>query len=149
VWTRAGPDDPNPPTSGGDSEAEDIRTQVLDGFKRNGFPVTGVKRRDPEGAALFGVTDSWDVKVDGVPCFFHVFENSEALAEWLQTSDSLGGVVVFDAVNRWALSLDTDTDRAKATSAALATRIGRSSRLLRAGSSARSEPPKPGEGSGC
>jgi hypothetical protein len=119
------PTDSNPPSSGGDWEAEDIRMQVLDGIKRNGFPVTGVKRRDPEGARLFGVTDSWDVKVDGVPAFFHIFENSEALADWLETADSLGAVVVFDAVDRWALSLDTDTDRAKATSAALATHIGR------------------------
>jgi hypothetical protein len=107
-----------------DWQLENTRIEVLKALERNGFKVTGVKERDPGGGRLSGMTHSWALRVDGVPAFFNVFADSQSLQDWLQTAGNMGGVVVFDAIDTWALSLESDGP-VRARSAKLATRIGR------------------------
>jgi hypothetical protein len=111
-----------PPTS--DWRVASTQTEVLDGLERNGFDAAGVKERDLEGGRLFGMVASWELRVAGVPAFFHVFDSSESLEGWLETAQGMGGIVVFDAVDAWALSLESDGPT-RTRSAKLATRIGR------------------------
>lgn len=100
------------------------QSEVLDGLERNGFDVAGIKERDLEGGRLFGMVASWELRVVSVPAFFHVFHSSESLEGWLETAQGMGGIVVFDAIDTWALSLESDGPT-RARSAKLATRIGR------------------------
>jgi hypothetical protein len=111
-----------PPTS--DWQVESTRIELLKALERNGFEVAGVKATPVEGGRLFGMTHSWDLRVDGVPALLNLFQDSSSLEGWLQTAEGMGGIVVFSAVDIWALSLESDGPL-RARSAKLVTRIGR------------------------
>ena len=122
VAVTVGQDPTAPPTS--DREVEDTRVEVLKALERNGFQVAGVKATPVEGGRLFGMTHSWDLRVDGVPALLNLFEDGSSLEGWLQTAQGMGGIVVFSAVDIWALSLESDGST-RARSEKLATAIGR------------------------
>jgi hypothetical protein len=102
-----------------------LAAKVADSLRANGFEVAGLKERDPEGGRLFGMKESWDVRVNGDESFINVFGDSEDLSGWLQTAGNLGGVVVFSTTDVWALSLDTDSPAVRAKSKKLADEIGK------------------------
>jgi hypothetical protein len=115
--------DPTKPTTT-DWQLENTRIEVVKALERNGFKVAGVKATPVEGGRLFGMTHSWDLRVDGVPALFNMFDSGSSLQGWLETAEGMGGIVVFDAVDVWALSLESDGPL-RARSAKLVTRIGR------------------------
>jgi hypothetical protein len=114
--------DPTKPTT--TSAATVLLGKVTDRLRAHGFRVAGVKKVDPEGGRLFGMTHSWDLRINSVECGVRVFADTEALSGWLETAGNLGGVVVFATTDVWAITLDSDsTDRAR--SVKLAGEIGR------------------------
>ena len=122
--TAAAPlgEDPTKPTT--TSAAAVLLGKVTDRLRAHGFRVAGVKKVDPEGGRLFGMTHSWDLRINGVEGGVRVFTDAESLQGWLETAGNLGGVVVYATTDVWAITLDSDsTDRAR--SVKLAGEIGR------------------------
>jgi hypothetical protein len=112
--------DPTKPTTAAASPA----SRVAGSLRANGFEVTGLKRGESEGGSLFGMRESWDVRIEGVGSLINVFGDAESLTAWLETAESFNGIVVFSAADVWAVSLESDGP-ARAKSKRLATEIGR------------------------
>jgi hypothetical protein len=116
-------EDPTKPTTT-TSAAASLLAKVTGSLRAHGFQVAGVKKVDPEGGRLFGMTHSWDLRINGVEGGVRVFADVESLQGWLETAGKLGGVVVFATTDVWAITLDSDSaDRAR--SVKLAGEIGR------------------------
>jgi hypothetical protein len=91
-------------------------TAVIEDLRGHGFKVTSVKETDP---ALSGAKETYDTRLDGVEAGVLVFASVEATQGWAETSDAFGGIAVVG--DSWAISLDSDGDRAR--SRALARKI--------------------------
>jgi len=113
-------EDPTKPTT----TTAPLVAKVAASLRAHGFQVTGVKKRAVEGGRLFGMTNSWDVRINGVEAGVNVFADTESLSAWLQTAGNLGAVVVFSTTDTWAITLNSDSD-ARAKSVKLAGEIGR------------------------
>ena len=69
--------DPTKPTT--TSAAAVLLAKVTGSLRAHGFQVTRVKKVDPEGGRLFGMTHSWDLRINGVEAGVRVFADAESL----------------------------------------------------------------------
>src|SRR4029450_11291418 len=131
---RCRPSRPRPPTStslvGQDptkstssSPARATVDKLTGSLHAHGFEVR-LKPTEVEGGRMFGMTQSWDGRIEGTEAGVNVFTDVESLQGWLQMGQDLGGVFVYSTTDVWAITLDRDSP-ARAKIVQLANRLRR------------------------
>jgi hypothetical protein len=113
----------DPTKSTSSSLAKATIDKLTGSLHAHGFQVR-LKPTDVEGGRMFGMTHSWDGRIESTEAGVNVFTDAQSLQDWLQMGQGLGGVFVYSTTDVWAITLDSDSP-ARAKSVQLANRLGR------------------------